>query len=153
VDHDSTDEEGFYSCTDLMLSLKKNIIKANKELFSLLDRLEQTPDVKERIKLLMSQLNTYKVITIIFFFFNALICSIMILCSLTFTLSHEKTFYFFIKEYLEPVQPGVGSSGAIETIQSPDVGGHTTARELFTSPYSTPHLYGSHDTHRQASTP
>jgi hypothetical protein len=69
VDHDSADEEGFYSCADLMLSLKKKIIKANKELFSLLDRPEQTPDVKERIKLLMSQLNTYKVITIIFFFF------------------------------------------------------------------------------------
>jgi hypothetical protein len=69
VDHDSADEEGFYSCSDLMLSLKKMIIKANKELFSLLDRPEQTPDVKERIKLLMSQLNTYKVITIIFFLF------------------------------------------------------------------------------------
>jgi hypothetical protein len=65
VDHDSADEEGFYSCVDPMLSLKKKIIKANKELFSLLDRPEQTPDVKERIKLLMSQLNTYKVITII----------------------------------------------------------------------------------------
>jgi hypothetical protein len=69
VDHDSADEEGFYSCVDPMLSLKKKIIKANKELFILLDRPEQTPDVKERIKLLMSQLNTYKVITIIFFFF------------------------------------------------------------------------------------
>jgi len=65
VDHDSADEEGFHSCVDLMLSLKKKIIKANKELFSLLDRPEQTPDVKERIKLLMSQLKTYKVITII----------------------------------------------------------------------------------------
>ena len=69
MDHDSANEEGFYSCVDLMLSLKKNIIKANKELFSLLDRPEQTLNVKERIKLLMSQLNTYKVITIIFFFF------------------------------------------------------------------------------------
>jgi hypothetical protein len=65
VDHDSADEEGFYSCTDPMLLLKKKIIKANKELVSLLDRPEQTPDVKEKIKLLMSQLNTYKVITII----------------------------------------------------------------------------------------
>jgi hypothetical protein len=65
VDHDSTDEEGFYSCTDPMLLLKKKIIKANKELVSLLDHPEQTPDVKEKIKLLMSQLNTYKVITII----------------------------------------------------------------------------------------
>jgi hypothetical protein len=52
---------------------------------------------------------------------------------------------------LEPVQPGVGSSGATETLQSPDAGGHTTARELFTSPYSTPHLDRSHDMHRHAS--
>jgi hypothetical protein len=65
VDHDSADEEGFYSCVDPMLLLKKKIIKANKELVSLLDRPEQTPDVKAKIKLLMSQLNTYKVITII----------------------------------------------------------------------------------------
>jgi hypothetical protein len=100
VDHDSFDEEGFYSCIDLMLSLKKNIIKANKELFSLLYHPEQTTYVKERIKLLMSQVNTYKVITIIFFFFwfNALICSIMILCYLTFTLSHEKNNNIFYKE-------------------------------------------------------
>jgi hypothetical protein len=65
VDHDSTDEEGFYSCVDPMVLIKKKIIKANKELASLLDHPEQTPDVKEKIKLLMSQLNTYKVITII----------------------------------------------------------------------------------------
>jgi hypothetical protein len=69
VDHNSVDEEGFYSCADPMRSLKKNIIKDNKELCSLLDHPEQTPDVKERIKLLMSQLNTYKVITIIYLFF------------------------------------------------------------------------------------
>jgi hypothetical protein len=76
----------------------------------------------------------------------------MILCSLTFTLSHEKTF-FFIKEFLEPVQPGVGSSGTTKMLQSPDVGGHTTARALFTSPYSTPNLDRIHDMHRQTSTP
>jgi hypothetical protein len=46
VDHDSADEEGFYSCADPMLSLKKKIIKANKELFSLLDHPEHTPDAK-----------------------------------------------------------------------------------------------------------
>jgi hypothetical protein len=69
VDHDSTDEEGFYSYVDLMLSLKKRIIKSKNELFSLLDHPEQTPDVKERNKILMSQLNTYKVITIIYLFF------------------------------------------------------------------------------------
>jgi hypothetical protein len=65
VDHDSIDEEGFYSYVDSMVLLKKIIFKANKELVSLLDRLEQTLDVKEKIKLLMSQLNTYKAITII----------------------------------------------------------------------------------------
>jgi hypothetical protein len=48
-----------------MVLLKKKIIKANKELASFLDRPDQTPDVKEKINLLMSQLNTYKVITII----------------------------------------------------------------------------------------
>jgi hypothetical protein len=47
VDHDSADEEGFYSCIDPMLSLKKKIIKANKELFSLLDRPEQTQTSKK----------------------------------------------------------------------------------------------------------
>jgi hypothetical protein len=51
---------------------------------------------------------------------------------------------------LEPVQPGVGSSGATEMPQSPDTGHHIAAR-LFTSPSSTP-LDGSHDTHRQTST-
>jgi hypothetical protein len=65
VDHDSADEEGFYSCVDPILLLKKRIIKSNKELVILLDRPEQTLDIKERIKILMSQLNTYKVITII----------------------------------------------------------------------------------------
>jgi hypothetical protein len=73
----------------------------------------------------------------------------MILCSLTFTLSHDKKKkkIFFIKEYLEPVQPWVGSSGTAETLQSPDVGGHTATRAIFTSPYSTPHADRSHDTH------
>jgi hypothetical protein len=41
---------------------------------------------------------------------------------------------------LEPVQPGVGSSGATETLQSPDASGHTAARALFTSPSSTPYI-------------
>jgi hypothetical protein len=78
-----------------MILIKKKIIKDNKKLASFLDRPDQTPDVKEKIKLLMSQLNTYKVITIIqSVFFNVLICSIMILCSLTSILSHEKTFSF-----------------------------------------------------------
>jgi hypothetical protein len=60
---------------------------------------------------------------------------------------------FFTKEYLEPVQPGIGSSGTTETLQSPDVGGHTVARALFTSPYYTSNLDRIHDTHRQTSTP
>ena len=63
-----------------------------------------------------------------------------------YIISH-KNIFFFIKEYLESVQPGVGSSGATETLQNPDAGGHTIARALFTSPYSTPHLDRSHDTH------
>jgi hypothetical protein len=54
---------------------------------------------------------------------------------------------------LEPIQPGVGSSDATEMLQSPDVGGHTTTRELFTSPSSTPNLDRNHDTHHHASTP
>jgi hypothetical protein len=65
----------------------------------------------------------------------------------------RKNIFFFIKSFLEPVQPGVGSSGTTETLQSPDVGGHTYARVLFTSPYSTPNLDRIHDTHRQTSTP
>jgi hypothetical protein len=65
VDHDSIDEEGLYSSHDLMLLINKKIIKENKKLASMLDHPNQTPDVLERINLLMSHLNTYKVITII----------------------------------------------------------------------------------------
>jgi hypothetical protein len=65
-----------------------------------------------------------------------------------FYIISRKNIFFFIKEYLEPVQPEVGSSGAIKMLQSSDAGGHTTARELFTYPSSTPHLDRSHDTHR-----
>ena len=70
-----------------------------------------------------------------------------------FYIISRKNIFFFIKEYLELVQPRVGSSGAIEMLQSPNVDNHTPAKELFTSPYSTPHLDRSHDMHRQASTP
>ena len=76
----------------------------------------------------------------------------MILYPLTFTISHEKKI-FFIKEYLEPILPGVGSSGVIEILQNPDAGSHTAARALFTYPSPTPNLYRSHDTHHQVSTP
>ena len=37
--------------------------------------------------------------------------------------------------------------------QSPNAGSHTTARVLFTSPYSTPNLNRIHDMHHQTSTP
>jgi hypothetical protein len=37
-----------------------------------------------------------------------------------FYIISRKNIFFFIKEYLEPVQPGVGSSGATEMLQSPD---------------------------------
>jgi hypothetical protein len=70
-----------------------------------------------------------------------------------FYIISRKNIFFFIKSFLEPVQPGVGSSGATEMLQSPDAGGHTAARVLFTSPSSTPNLDRSHDTHRQTSTP
>jgi hypothetical protein len=65
-----------------------------------------------------------------------------------FYIISRKNIFFFIKTFLEPVQPGVGSSGFVETVQSPDAGDHTTARVLFTSPYSTLNLDRSHDTHR-----
>ena len=64
-----------------------------------------------------------------------------------FYIISQENIFFFIKEYLEPVQPSVGSSGATETLQSPDADGHKAARALFTSPYSTPHLDRSHETH------
>ena len=70
-----------------------------------------------------------------------------------FYIISRKNIFFFIKRFLEPVQLDVGSSGAAETLQSPDAGGHTAARALFTSPSSTPHLDRIHGTHRQASTP
>jgi hypothetical protein len=69
-----------------------------------------------------------------------------------FYIISRKNIFFFIKIFLELVRPGVGSSGTVETLQSLDEGGHTTARVLFTSPYSTPNLDRSHDMHRQTST-
>jgi hypothetical protein len=69
-----------------------------------------------------------------------------------FYIISRKNKFFFIKIFLEPIQPSVGSSGAAETLQSPDAGGHTTSRVLFTSPSSTPNLDRIHDTYRQTST-
>ena len=65
-----------------------------------------------------------------------------------FYIISRKHIFFFIKEYLDPVQPSVGSSGVAEMPQSHDVGGHIAARVLFTSPSSTPNLGRIHDTHR-----
>jgi hypothetical protein len=39
-----------------------------------------------------------------------------------FYIISRKNIFFFIKTFLEPVQPGVGSSGATEMLQSPDAG-------------------------------
>jgi hypothetical protein len=41
----------------------------------------------------------------------------------------------------------------VVVLQSPDAGGHTTARVVFTSPSYTPSLDRRHDTHLQTSTP
>jgi uncharacterized protein (DUF1778 family) len=54
-----------YESPDPMVLIKKNINNANKELAHLLDILDQTPAVKERIREFMTRINTYKVITII----------------------------------------------------------------------------------------
>jgi hypothetical protein len=64
-----------------------------------------------------------------------------------FYIISRKTIFFFIKTFLEPVQPSVGSSGATEMLLSPDAGGHTTSIILFNYPSSTPNLDRSHDTH------
>ena len=48
-----------------MVLIRKKINKGNKELSHLLDILDQTPAVEERIKEVMKRLKTYKVITII----------------------------------------------------------------------------------------
>jgi hypothetical protein len=39
-----------------------------------------------------------------------------------FYIISQKNIFFFIKEYLQPVQLWFGSSGAIETLQSPNAG-------------------------------
>jgi hypothetical protein len=70
---------------------------------------------------------------------------------LNFYIISQKNILFLIKRFLEPIQPGVGSSGVAEMPRSPDMGCHIDARVLFTSPYSTPNLDKIRDTHRQAS--
>jgi hypothetical protein len=65
-----------------------------------------------------------------------------------FYIMSRKNIFFFIKEYLEPVQPRVGSSGTTEMLKSSDAGSHIAARALLTSPSSTTHLDRIHDTHQ-----
>ena len=69
-----------------------------------------------------------------------------------FYIISRKNIFFFIKRFLEPIQPDVGSSGVAETPHSPNVGGHTSVRVLFTFPSSTPNLDRIHDMHRLTST-
>jgi hypothetical protein len=62
VDHDYVDEEGLYSSPDLMVLIKRKIIKENKELDSLLDHLNQIHDVLERINILIvNVLNLHRI--------------------------------------------------------------------------------------------
>jgi glucosamine 6-phosphate synthetase-like amidotransferase/phosphosugar isomerase protein len=70
VGHDSYDdflgEMDLYESPDPMVLIKKKKInKANKELAHLLNILNQTLEVEERIREVMTRLKTYKVITII----------------------------------------------------------------------------------------
>jgi uncharacterized protein (DUF1778 family) len=48
-----------------MILIRKMINTGNKELAHLLNILDQTPDVEQRINEVMTRLKTYKVITII----------------------------------------------------------------------------------------
>jgi hypothetical protein len=63
--HDSPNEEELYSSPDPMVIIQKKVIKVNKELAHLLDLADQNIEVKQRITLVMKQIRTYKVITII----------------------------------------------------------------------------------------
>jgi len=65
VDDDSLGERDLCESLDPMVLIRKNINKTNKQLAHLLDILDQTPEVEERIKEVMKRLKTYNVITII----------------------------------------------------------------------------------------
>ena len=65
VDDDSLGEMDLYESLDPMVLIRKNISKGNNELAHLLDILDQTPEVEEMIKEVMTRLKTYKVIAII----------------------------------------------------------------------------------------
>ena len=65
VDDDSLAERDLYESPDPMILIRKMINTKNKELAHLLNILDQTPDVEQRINEVMTRLKTYKVITII----------------------------------------------------------------------------------------
>jgi hypothetical protein len=65
VDDDSLAERDLYESPDPMILIRKMINTGNKELAHLLNILDQTPDVEQRINEVMTRLKTYKVITII----------------------------------------------------------------------------------------
>ena len=65
VDDDLLGERDLYEFSNPTILIRKMINKGNKELSHLLDILDQTPEVEERIKEVMTGLNTYKIITII----------------------------------------------------------------------------------------
>jgi hypothetical protein len=65
VDDESLDKSDLYESPDPMVLIRKKINKENKELSHLLDILDQTPEVEERIKEILTRLKTYKVITTI----------------------------------------------------------------------------------------
>jgi uncharacterized protein (DUF1778 family) len=54
-----------YESPDPMILIRNMINTKNKELTHLLNILDQTPDVKQRINEVMTRLKTYKVISII----------------------------------------------------------------------------------------
>jgi hypothetical protein len=65
VDDDSLGKRDLYAYPDTMVLINKNINQTNRELAHLLDILDKTLEVEERIREVMTRLNTYKVITII----------------------------------------------------------------------------------------
>ena len=58
VDDDSLAERDLYESPDPIILIRKNINKGNKELAHLLDILDQTLEVEERIREVMTRLKT-----------------------------------------------------------------------------------------------
>ena len=68
VSHDSHDSLGqvdFYSSPNPKVLIYKKINKGNTKFDCMLDIVDKTPEIEERIFQVMTQLKTYKVITII----------------------------------------------------------------------------------------